>query len=96
MPANATHLLLQTRILLTLWDPGLVEEALSFVEKHKMSQSQDIGSVASGGEDSLTMSPFRRITQQLSFNELKSPEYDELITPDSPRCLKVQTMPLIL
>ncbi|XP_046680485.1 type II inositol 3,4-bisphosphate 4-phosphatase isoform X2 [Homalodisca vitripennis] len=78
----------KTRILLTLWDPGLVEEALSFVEKHKMSLTDDLGSGGSGGEDSLTLSPFRRITQQLSFNELKSPDYDELVTPDSPRCLK--------
>lgn len=81
---------MQTRILLTLWDPGLVEEALLFVESHKMTVSDDVGSVGSGGEDSLTLSPFRRITQQLTFSELKSPDYDELITPDSPRCLKVR------
>lgn len=85
-----TDACLQTRILLTLWDPGLVEEALSFIEKHKMSVSDDLLCVGSGGEESLTLSPFRRITQQLSFAELKSPDYDELITPDSPRCLKVR------
>ncbi|XP_075229404.1 inositol polyphosphate-4-phosphatase type I A isoform X2 [Lycorma delicatula] len=76
----------KTRILLSLWDPGLVEEALSFVEEHKVSLSEETG--GSSGEESLTLSPFRRITQQLSFNELKSPDVDELVTPDSPRCLK--------
>ncbi|XP_054276724.1 inositol polyphosphate-4-phosphatase type I A-like [Macrosteles quadrilineatus] len=79
----------KTRTLLTLWDPGLVEEALSFVEKNKMGVvSLDVVGGNNGIEESLTLSPFRRITQQLSFNELKSPDYDELITPDSPRCLK--------
>lgn len=76
----------KTRILLSLWDPGLVEEALSFVEEHKVSMSEEASNTS--GEDSVTLSPFKRITQQLSFNELKSPDLDELVTPDSPRCLR--------
>lgn len=71
---------------MSLWDPGLVEEALLFIEEHKVSVSEE--TAGSSGEESLTLSPFRRITQQLSFNELKSPDVDELVTPDSPRCLK--------
>lgn len=77
----------KTRILLSLWDPGLVEEALAFVEEHKLSVSEDAGSAGSG-EESVTLSPFRRITQQLSFTDLKSPDLDDLVTPESPRCLK--------
>lgn len=33
----------KTRILLSLWDPGLVEEALSFIEEHKLTQADDSG-----------------------------------------------------
>lgn len=33
----------KTRILLSLWDPGLVEEALSFIEEHKLVQADDSG-----------------------------------------------------
>lgn len=58
------------------------------MEEHKLSVSEDAGSAGSG-EENITMSPFRRITQQLSFNDLKSPDLDDLVTPESPRCLKV-------
>ncbi|XP_067004000.2 inositol polyphosphate-4-phosphatase type I A [Anabrus simplex] len=82
----------KTRILLSLWDPGLVEEALSFVEEHKVSQP--IPDEPLDGEEGLcslelrqqqTLSPYRRITQQLNF-DLKSPDLDDLVTPESPRC----------
>ncbi|XP_069701186.1 inositol polyphosphate-4-phosphatase type I A isoform X3 [Periplaneta americana] len=84
----------KTRILLSLWDPGLVEEALSFVEEHKVSQP--IPEEPLDGEDSLcslefrhqqALSPYRRITQQLNF-DLKSPDLDDLVTPDSPHCTR--------
>uniref|UniRef100_A0A1B6ECE3 phosphatidylinositol-3,4-bisphosphate 4-phosphatase n=1 Tax=Clastoptera arizonana TaxID=38151 RepID=A0A1B6ECE3_9HEMI len=75
----------KTRTLLSLWDPGLVEEALTFFEEHKLIVSEES---VENGEESLTMSPFRCITQNLSFSELKSPDLDDLITPDSPKCLK--------
>jgi len=86
--------ILQTRILLSLWDPGLVEEALSFVEEHKVSQP--IPEDPIDCEDGLcslerrhhhALSPYRRITQQLNFN-LKSPDIDDLVTPDSPHCTR--------
>ncbi|PSN35360.1 hypothetical protein C0J52_11509 [Blattella germanica] len=84
----------KTRILLSLWDPGLVEEALTFVEEHKVSQP--VPEERIDGEDSLcslelrhqqALSPYRRITQQLNF-DLKSPDLDDLVTPDSPHCAR--------
>ncbi|XP_021932968.1 type I inositol 3,4-bisphosphate 4-phosphatase isoform X2 [Zootermopsis nevadensis] len=85
----------KTRILLSLWDPGLVEEALSFVEEHKVSQPIPEDPV--DGEDGprslefrhpQVLSPYRRITQQLNF-DMKSPDIDDLVTPDSPHCTRV-------
>ncbi|KAJ8866130.1 hypothetical protein PR048_033654 [Dryococelus australis] len=75
----------KTRILLSLWDPGLVEEALVFVDEHKLAQTliDDIEEV--GSCQVQTVSPFKRITQQLNF-EFKSPDLDDLATPDSPWC----------
>ncbi|KAK7792356.1 hypothetical protein R5R35_009959 [Gryllus longicercus] len=85
----------KTRILLSLWDPGLVEEALSFVEEHKVAQPVPEETL-DGAEEGLgslelwqqqTLSPYRRITQQLNF-DLKSPDVDDLVSPDSPRCTR--------
>ncbi|XP_058799632.1 inositol polyphosphate-4-phosphatase type I A isoform X2 [Phymastichus coffea] len=81
----------KTRILLSLWDPGLVEEALTFLEEHKVAKVQD----DINSDDSLTLhfrgnqtlSPFKRITQQLNF-DLKSPDFDEFVTPDTPECVQ--------
>lgn len=42
----------KTRILLSLWDPGLVEEALTFLEEHKVAKiPDDDGEVAAAEED---------------------------------------------
>lgn len=81
----------KTRILLSLWDPGLVEEALTFLEDHKVAKVQD----SINNDDSLTLnfkvnqslSPFKRITQQLNF-DLRSPDFDEFVTPDTPQCVQ--------
>ena len=80
----------KTRILLSLWDPGLVEEALTFLEEYKVAKVQD-----DANEDALnldfktnqSLSPFKRITQQLNF-DLKSPDFDDFVTPDTPECVK--------
>jgi len=65
------------------------------VEEHKVSQPIPEDPV--DGEDSLcslefrrqqALSPYRRITQQLNF-DLKSPDLDDLVTPDSPHCTRV-------
>jgi inositol polyphosphate-4-phosphatase len=85
----------KTRSLLSLWDPGLVEEALSFVEEHKVSQP--IAEDPVDGDDGLcsfelrhqqALSPHRQIRQQLNF-DLKSPDLDEPVTPDSQHCTRI-------
>ncbi|XP_012279461.1 type I inositol 3,4-bisphosphate 4-phosphatase isoform X4 [Orussus abietinus] len=81
----------KTRILLSLWDPGLVEEALTFLEEHKVAKIQE----ELNSDDTLTLdfktnqslSPFKRITQQLNF-DLKSPDFDDFVTPDTPECVQ--------
>lgn len=82
----------KTRILLSLWDPGLVEEALTFLEEYKVAKVQEDSTTA---DDTLTLdfktnqslSPFKRITQQLNF-DLKSPDFDDFVTPDTPECVQ--------
>ncbi|KAK0077637.1 hypothetical protein PV325_003652 [Microctonus aethiopoides] len=83
----------KTRILLSLWDPGLVEEALTFLEEHKVAKVPENAKIINDETSSLSLqssqslSPFKRITQQLNFN-LKSPDFDDLITPDTPVCIQ--------
>lgn len=84
----------KTRILLSLWDPGLVEEALTFLEEYKVAKVQE-DSASTTTDDALTLdfktnqslSPFKRITQQLNF-DLKSPDFDDFVTPDTPECVQ--------
>ncbi|KAJ3662062.1 hypothetical protein Zmor_006427 [Zophobas morio] len=80
----------KTRILLSLWDPGLVEEALNFVEEYKLIVTDDSGvgddlTLDSSGKPILVLSPFKRITQQLTSLNLKSPDLDDFATPCTPR-----------
>ncbi|XP_029163498.1 type I inositol 3,4-bisphosphate 4-phosphatase isoform X3 [Nylanderia fulva] len=86
----------KTRILLSLWDPGLVEEALTFLEEYKVAKVQeDSTTTSTTSDDTLTLdfrvnqslSPFKRITQQLNF-DLKSPDFDDFVTPDTPECVQ--------
>nr|XP_015834055.1 PREDICTED: type I inositol 3,4-bisphosphate 4-phosphatase [Tribolium castaneum] len=79
----------KTRILLSLWDTGLVEEALNFIEENKLVVTDDSGvgkdfSLDSNGKPVLMLSPFKRITQQLSSLNLKSPDFDDFATPSTP------------
>lgn len=78
----------KTRILLSLWDPGLVEEALNFIEEFKLATNDDSGLSEDfsldSGQKSLTLSPFKRITQQLTSLDLKSPDLDDFATPCTP------------
>lgn len=87
--------MLQTRILLSLWDPGLVEEALNFVEEYKIAVtnddsgvSEDFTSLENSLRPSLPLSPFKRITQQLTTLDLKSPDLDDFATPSTPRTVE--------
>ena len=97
----------KTRILLSLWDPGLVEEALTFLEEHKVAKipeddtdeivADDDEAAAARNKDlslrsvslrsNQTLSPFKRITQQLHF-DLKSSDFDDFISPDTPDCVQ--------
>ncbi|CAB3379897.1 Hypothetical predicted protein [Cloeon dipterum] len=67
------ELIKKTKILLSLWDTSLVEEAMSFLEEFKVSSTLECDKA-----DILT--PYRRITQQL-LNFKPLPE-DELLSPD--------------
>lgn len=83
------EMITKTRILLTLWDPGLIEEALSFIEDYKLIAADDSGlgedfSLDSMGRPSMVLSPFKRITQQLTSLDLKSPDLDDFATPCTP------------
>ncbi|KAL0280261.1 UNVERIFIED_CONTAM: hypothetical protein PYX00_001605 [Menopon gallinae] len=74
----------KTRTLLSIWDSGLVEEALTFVEENKVINVVEDGfNLLDESLYPQTMSPYRRITQQLKL-EFKSQELDDLVTPDSP------------
>lgn len=83
----------KTRILLSLWDPGLVEEALTFLEEYKVAKVQEDSTTTS--DETLTLdfkinqslSPFKRITQQLNF-DLRSPDFDDFVSPDTPECVQ--------
>ncbi|KAK4877541.1 hypothetical protein RN001_010047 [Aquatica leii] len=83
----------KTRILLSLWDPSLVEEALGFIEEHKLVVTDDSGvgedfSLDGSGKHSLVLSPFKRITQQLTSLDLKSPDIDDFATPCTPKVVE--------
>uniref|UniRef100_A0A6P7FSH5 phosphatidylinositol-3,4-bisphosphate 4-phosphatase n=1 Tax=Diabrotica virgifera virgifera TaxID=50390 RepID=A0A6P7FSH5_DIAVI len=79
----------KTRILLSLWDSGLVEEALNFIEEYKLLPNEDSGvgdddsSMDSLGRPNV-LSPFKRITQQLTSLDLRSPELEDFATPCTP------------
>ncbi|XP_011331338.1 type I inositol 3,4-bisphosphate 4-phosphatase isoform X2 [Ooceraea biroi] len=86
----------KTRILLSLWDPGLVEEALRFLEEFKVAKIQEDSNTTADNALTLealtlkanqSLSPFKRITQQLHF-DLRSPDFDDFVTPDTPECVQ--------
>uniref|UniRef100_A0A2M4CZ46 phosphatidylinositol-3,4-bisphosphate 4-phosphatase n=1 Tax=Anopheles darlingi TaxID=43151 RepID=A0A2M4CZ46_ANODA len=92
------EMMAKTRTLLNIWEPGLVEEAFSFIERHRIVDDTTIagatGSTA-GSENpeglvdglsfpSVPMSPFKKITQQLGALDLKSPELEDFATPLGP------------
>lgn len=80
----------KTRILLSLWDPGLVEEALNFIEEYKLVMNDEseltIDDLNSENchKSNIALSPFKRITQQLTSLNLKSPDLDDFATPCTP------------
>lgn len=72
--------------MLSLWDPKLVEEALNFIEEHKVaSVSSDNESITNNSN--YHVSPFKRIASQINF-DLQSPDTEDLYTPESPKSLR--------
>ncbi|KAL5277009.1 INPP4A family protein [Megaselia abdita] len=63
----------KTRALLNIWEPSLVEEAFDFIEQHRILEEPD--------NALMPMSPFRKITQQLTALDLKSPDLEDFATP---------------
>ncbi|XP_034475025.1 inositol polyphosphate-4-phosphatase type I A [Drosophila innubila] len=68
------EMVVKTRTLLNIWEPSIVEEAMTFIECHRIIEEPDNVLME-------PMSPFRKITQQLSALELKSPELEDFATP---------------
>uniref|UniRef100_A0A6P4E4G4 phosphatidylinositol-3,4-bisphosphate 4-phosphatase n=1 Tax=Drosophila rhopaloa TaxID=1041015 RepID=A0A6P4E4G4_DRORH len=64
----------RTRTLLNIWEPSIVEEAVTFIERHRIIEEPENVLME-------PMSPFRKITQQLTALELKSPELEDFATP---------------
>lgn len=62
----------KTRSLLTIWEPGLVQETFEFIEMHRIIEEPD------------NNSPFKKITQQLGALDLKSPYLEDFATPMGP------------
>lgn len=65
---------------MSLWDPGLVEEALNFIEENKVTKLclQDM-------QDLDHVSAFKKIAKQISLTTTPSTartEFDDLMTPD--------------
>lgn len=73
------EMITKTRSLLNIWEPSLVEEAFAFIEKHRI-----IDDSTEPSSNSLKLSPFRNITQQLGALELKSPDLEDFSTPTGP------------
>ncbi|XP_026822038.1 type I inositol 3,4-bisphosphate 4-phosphatase isoform X3 [Rhopalosiphum maidis] len=77
----------KTRILLSLWDPKLVEEALNFIEEHKVTPVLCDDNESVKHPSNYHVSPFKRIASQINF-DLQSPDTEDLYTPESPKCLR--------
>ncbi|XP_031628041.1 inositol polyphosphate-4-phosphatase type I A isoform X2 [Contarinia nasturtii] len=73
------EMITKTRSLLNIWEPSLVEEAFAFIEKHRI-----IDDSTDSKTNSMKLSPFRNITQQLGALELKSPDLEDFASPTGP------------
>lgn len=72
------EMITKTRTLLDIWEPSLVEEMFTFIEKHRIVEetSTDVTS-----KQPVKISPFRNITQQLGAFDLKSPDLEDFASP---------------
>jgi inositol polyphosphate-4-phosphatase len=73
--------------LLSLWDPKLVEEALNFIEEHKVTPVSYDDHDSIKHSSNYHVSPFKRIASQINF-DLQSPDTEDLYTPESPKSLR--------
>ncbi|XP_058831634.1 inositol polyphosphate-4-phosphatase type I A isoform X2 [Topomyia yanbarensis] len=81
------EMMTKTRSLLNIWEPTMVEEAFSFIERNRIVDEQTLAVEGLAGGTpghSIPMSPFRKITQQLGALDLKSPELEDFATPMGP------------
>lgn len=74
-----TEMMTKTRSLLNIWEPSLVEEAFEFIERHRIVEDSTQPRM-----DMVSLSPFKKITQQLGALDLKSPELEDFATPLGP------------
>jgi inositol polyphosphate-4-phosphatase len=72
------QMITKSKMLLNIWDPELVEETFAFVELNRIIDDPD------NSLDNASMSPFKKITQQLKSLDLKSPELEDFSTPMGP------------
>lgn len=73
--------------MLSLWDPKLVEEALNFIEEHKVTSVSCDDNESIKYNSNYHVSPFKRIASQINF-DLQSPDTEDLYTPESPKSLR--------
>jgi inositol polyphosphate-4-phosphatase len=69
------QMITKSKMLLNIWDPELVEETFAFVELNRIIDDPD------NSVENASMSPFKKITQQLKSLDLKSPELEDFSTP---------------
>lgn len=74
-----TEMVTKTRSLLNIWEPSLVDEAFEFIERHRIVEDS-----TQPRTDMVSLSPFKKITQQLGALDLKSPELEDFATPLGP------------
>lgn len=74
-----TEMVSKTRSLLNIWEPSLVDEAFEFIERHRIVEDS-----TQPRTDMVSLSPFKKITQQLGALDLKSPELEDFATPLGP------------
>lgn len=75
-----TEMVTKTRSLLNIWEPSLVDEAFEFIERHRIVED----TTKYPHSDLSSLSPFKKITQQLGALDLKSPDLEDFATPMGP------------
>lgn len=77
-----TEMVAKTRSLLMIWEPSLVDEAFAFIERHRIVE--EATAQPRRASDLSSLSPFKKITEQLCALDLKSPDLEDFATPLGP------------